>query len=71
MTAIDPRLQNDFGEMPKLGLVKSFKDKAVYNYFRLEGVLNVHAEYGYLVNEETARTVADWWRHHDNGLSKS
>jgi hypothetical protein len=71
MTAIDPCLQNDFGEMPKLGLVKSFKDKAVYNYFRLEGVLNVHAEYGYLVNEETARTVADWWRHHDPGLSNS
>ncbi|MGI9237265.1 MAG: hypothetical protein ACR2QZ_07700 [Woeseiaceae bacterium] len=68
LTAIDPRLQNDFGEMLSLGLVESFEDKAIYNYFRLDGVLNVHAEYGYLVNEETARTVADWWRRHDTAL---
>ncbi len=68
LTAIDPRLRNDFGEMLELGLVESFEDKAIYNYFRLDGVLNVHAEYGYLVNEETARTVANWWRRHDSGL---
>lgn len=65
LTAIDPRLQNDFGDMLKSGLVESLEDKAIYNYFRLDGVLNVHAEYGYLVNEETARTVADWWRRQD------
>lgn len=69
LTAIDPRLQDDFGEMLELGLVKSFEDKAIYTYFRLDGVLNVHAEYGYLVNEETARTVADWWRRHDPELA--
>ena len=69
LTAIDPRLQNDFGEMLELGLLDDFEDKAVYTYFRLEGVLNVHAEYGYLVNEETARTVARWWRRHDNAFS--
>lgn len=68
LTAIDPRLTDDFGEMLQLGLVESFDDTAIYNYFRLDGVLNVHAEYGYLVNEETARTVADWWRRHDSGL---
>lgn len=68
LTAIDPRLRNDFGEMLELGLVEHFEDKTVYNYYRLDGVLNVHAEYGYLTNEETARTVADWWRRHDAGL---
>jgi len=25
----------------------------------------VHAEYGYLVNEKTAHTIAKWWRGHD------
>jgi len=24
-------------------------------------VLNVHAEYGYLVNEVTATIIRDWW----------
>jgi hypothetical protein len=70
MTAIDPRLQNDFGEMLKLGLVESFEDTELHNYFRLDGELNVHAEYGYLVNETTARTVADWWRRHDSAISE-
>jgi len=69
LTAIDPQLQNDFGDMLKLGLVDKFEDKSIYTYFRLDGVLNVHAEYGYLVNEETARTVAAWWRRHDTALS--
>jgi hypothetical protein len=69
LTAIDPRLRNDFGEMLELGLVESFEDVEIHNYFRLEGVLNVHSEYGYLVNETTARTVAAWWRGHDSTLS--
>ena len=30
--------------------------------FRHDGELNVHAEYGYLVNKVTAAVVADWWR---------
>lgn len=65
MTAINPRLKNDFGEMLELGLVESFEDAELHNYFRLDGALNVHAEYGYLVNEKTAHTVADWWRVND------
>jgi len=36
-------------------------DRWVHNYFRLDGVLNVHAEYGYLANPVTAGIVADWW----------
>ena len=65
MTAIDPWLANDFKEVLKLGLVESFTDAELHNYYRLDGILNVHAEYGYLVNELTARTVAAWWRAHD------
>ena len=62
LTALDMKLQNDFGEMVQLGLVESIEDREVYNYFRLEGELNVHAEYGYLVNEVTAGYVSEWWR---------
>jgi hypothetical protein len=40
----------------------------VLTHFRLNGELNVHAEYGYLVNDETARTIAKWWRGHDASL---
>jgi hypothetical protein len=69
LTAIDPRLRNDFGAVLELGLVESFDDVLLHNYFRLEGELNVHAEYGYLVNEVTARTVAAWWRAHDPAVS--
>ena len=69
LTAIDPRLKNDFGAVLELGLVENFEDVLLHNYFRLEGELNVHAEYGYLVNEVTARTVAAWWRAHDPAVS--
>lgn len=69
LTAIDPRLRNDFGVMLDLGLVESFEDAEIHTWYRLDGVLNVHAEYGYLVNDVTARTVADWWRRHDPTMS--
>ena len=62
MTAIDPVLANDFGEMLELGLVGAIDDIEIFNHFRLNGVLNVHAEYGYLVNKVTAAIVAEWWR---------
>jgi len=65
LTAIDPWLANDFSEMLELGLVGTIEDERVLNYFRLDGKLNVHAEYGYLVNEKTAHTIAKWWRGHD------
>lgn len=68
LTAIDPELANDFGEMVQLGLVESIDDEIVFNYFRLNGVLNVHAEYGYLVNEKTAHSIATWWRGQDSRL---
>ncbi len=62
LTALDPYLVNDFGEMLELGLVDRFDDEALFTHFRLNGVLNVHAEYGYFVNEKTAHTIVEWWR---------
>jgi len=71
MTAIDSRLRNDFKEALALGLVDSFVDAELHNYFRLDGALNVHAEYGYMVNERTASVVAGWWRTHSPTLPGS
>ena len=65
LTALDQKLADDFAEMLDLGLVESIEDDIVLNHFRLEGQLNVHAEYGYLANEKTARTIVEWWRGHD------
>ena len=62
LTALDPYLTDDFVEMLELGMLESMDDTAIHTYFRLDGELNVHAEYGYLVNQTTARTVVDWWR---------
>ena len=62
LTSIDPELANDFAPMVEQGLVERIDDRAIYNYFRLDGHLNVHAEYGYLVNAATAHIVVDWWR---------
>jgi len=62
LTAIDMTLNNDFGEMIRLGLVDDIEDLETFNYYHMNGVLNVHAEYGYLVNEITARTIRNWWR---------
>jgi len=61
LTAIDPDLADDFAEMIDLGMVESIDDHMLHNYFRLDGTLNVHAEYGYLANDVTARLVSDWW----------
>ncbi len=61
LTAIDMTLNNDFGEMIDLGLVAGIDDRTMYNYYHIDGELSVHAEYGYLVNEVTAKIVRDWW----------
>jgi hypothetical protein len=62
LTATDPTLADDFGEMSALGLVESITDLRLENWFRLEGDFNAHAEYGYLANNKTARMVGNWWR---------
>ena len=64
LTAVDPFLADDFQSMVDCGLVSSIEDRLLQNYFRLDGVLNVHAEYGYLANSVTAELVAEWWKHH-------
>jgi hypothetical protein len=68
MTVLDPHLRDDFGEMIELGQIDSIDDVDLFNYFRLDGELNVHAEYGYLVNEKTAQVVTSWWRTHRPGI---
>jgi hypothetical protein len=62
LTAIDRRLNNDFAQMIRQGRVSDITDIEVFNYYHMHGALNVHAEYGYLINEATARCVVDWWR---------
>jgi len=64
LTAIDRVLRNDFGEMLELSLIEAIEDIDLLNYYRLNGQLNVHAEYGYLVSETTGRVIADWWQEH-------
>ncbi len=61
LTAIDPELGNDFGAMTAHGNLQSLEDERIYTWYRLDGELNVHAEYGYLANEVTAGIVHDWW----------
>jgi hypothetical protein len=62
MTAVNPFLAKDFGEMVERGLVEYIDDIEIFNFYRHDGELNVHAEYGYLVNKVTAEIVTDWWR---------
>ena len=62
LTSVDPDLADDFSEMVDLGVVESIDDHVLHNYFRLDGTLNVHAEYGYLANDVTAQLVSEWWR---------
>lgn len=62
MTAIDMVVGNDFGSMVAAGLTEDIRDIEVFNYYRQQGVLNVHSEYGYLVNAATAAEVRNWWR---------
>ena len=62
LTAIDRVLKNDFSEMLALGLIADIDDRDSFNYYHMHGALNVHAEYGYLINEVTAGVISRWWR---------
>ncbi|MDH3430728.1 MAG: hypothetical protein OEQ14_12045, partial [Gammaproteobacteria bacterium] len=59
--SVDPDLADDFAILVKLGCVESIEDHVLHNYFRLDGDLNVHAEYGYLANDVTAKIISEWW----------
>ena len=60
-TAIDMQLKIDFSGMIEQGLLADITDLESYNYYHMHGSLNVHAEYGYLINEVTAQVICDWW----------
>ncbi|MGI9202534.1 MAG: hypothetical protein ACR2Q3_00905 [Woeseiaceae bacterium] len=68
LTALDMQLKNDFGEMVALGLVPDIDDRDTFNYYYMHGSLNVHAEYGYLINKATATAVSEWWRSCPGGF---
>jgi hypothetical protein len=68
LTSLDRELANDFAEMLELGLLETLEDETTHTHYRLNGELNVHAEYGYLVNEKTAHTIVSWWRGLDSGV---
>ncbi|MEM7433336.1 MAG: alpha/beta hydrolase [Pseudomonadota bacterium] len=62
LTAIDPCLANDYVDMAELGLIEGIDDREIETWFRLDGVLNVHAEYGYFVTDGVADIVSTWWQ---------
>jgi pimeloyl-ACP methyl ester carboxylesterase len=60
LTALYPKLRDAYGEMLDLGLLEDFDEYIdVYNHFVGAGGLNVHSEYGYLIQPEFARALAD------------
>lgn len=61
LTSLERKFESDFSDMLSLGLVEEITDYEVFNFFRSAGALNVHAEYGYLINDVSARLVRDWW----------
>jgi hypothetical protein len=62
LTAIVPALRSAFEGMLEAALVDDIDDRQIDNWFRLDGVLNAHSEYGYLANPETGAIVSNWWR---------
>ncbi len=64
LVALDPSLANDFRAMVDNGCVDSITDmrQTIHNHYSDDKGLNVHKSYGYLVNPNVARVIADWWR---------
>ncbi len=63
LTALDRTFADDFSEMLALGMVNSIEDhcEGIYNFFHNEEGLNCHRSYGYLVNPDVGKVIADWW----------
>lgn len=58
LTALYPQLSEIYGEMLDLELIESIEDHVgVYNHFFGARGLNVHSEYGYLIQNEFARAL--------------
>ena len=62
LTALDHSFRRDYRHMLAAGLIEDIEDYEVLNFFRKDGELNVHSEYGYLMHDVTARQVCDWWK---------
>jgi surfactin synthase thioesterase subunit len=62
LTALDRNLRNDFAPMLDYGLVEDIEDHEIFTFYRDDGALNVHNEYGYLMHEVTGQQVCAWWR---------
>lgn len=62
LTAFDRRLKNDFAGMIEAGLISGIDDRELYSFYRADGMLAVHNEYGYLMHNVTAQVVSEWWR---------
>jgi len=65
LTALDMRFGNDFAGMLGQGVTRRITDHRCHNFYRVDGELSPHAEYGYLANVVTAREVVRWWRGGD------
>ena len=64
LTSLELEMSENFSDMKEMGLIENIEDHQTYNYFRNggdEGELSAHSEYGYLINEVTAKVIADWW----------
>lgn len=61
LTALRRKLARRFADMVAAGVLPQLDDYEIYNWYRDDGRLNVHAEYGYLANPDCARHIADWW----------
>jgi hypothetical protein len=64
LTAVKKSAKEHYYEMLELGLTNSIEDLTTYTWFRdngTDGRLNIHAEYGYLINDSVASFVANWW----------
>lgn len=62
LTAVDPCLHDDFGEMIELGLIDTIEDHCdgVYNFYHNEEGLNCHRSYGYLFNPVVDGIISKW-----------
>jgi hypothetical protein len=61
LVALHRRIAPFFGDMVRLGLVRSIEDHAdLYNHFRGVVGLDVHKSYGYLVDRFVAGRIAEW-----------
>lgn len=64
LTTMEMNVRDHYSEMLDFGITSHIEDHLTYNWFRnhgTDGELNIHSEYGYLINDTTARVVADWW----------